>query len=268
VQAIAWTPQKLELVMDVELPANHPLAHPVRVGELVSGLVLALPVDKSWLRRGPRKELLDRWHATEVELDGDRGRIVLRKSDHKPSPGLEIDVRREGGRPSVRHLAEQGVTASPLIPLEGESAEAARALLSALTAPLRELAQKRTRITRATLDGRPIGSEKRPAALAVELINSIAPFVREMSLRSQPAGELVLKRDIGNGRREETYVSRAELLKLMEPLSPASRAHFDRLGLSARATTENSISEAIEVEPDEPSFVGITEPRIERLAAN
>jgi hypothetical protein len=255
-QAIAQTPQRLELVMEVELPAGHALTTAPRVGDLHQGLALTLPVDKSWLRRGPRREGLDRWFVTEVDLEGDRARIVLRKSDHKASPGLELDVRREGGRPTVRHLEEGAGAPRALLSLEGEGAEAAHALFAAVTAPLTQLAQKRSRAARVHLEGRPVEKDRRPAALAADLVQAVAPLVRELAKRSAPSPELVLKRDLGNGRREETYVSRAELLALLDPLSAASRARFDALGLEAADENE------------EPSFVRLTDPMLARATAS
>ena len=43
------------------------------------------------------------------------------------------------------------------------------------------------------------------------MINVLAPVVQEIARRSGAPGELVLRRDLGEGRREEIYITKAEL---------------------------------------------------------
>ena len=50
------------------------------------------------------------------------------------------------------------------------------------------------------------------------------------------SGELVLKRDIGDGRREELFVPRATLAQKFSRLPPEYRRPFEHMGISAEET--------------------------------
>jgi hypothetical protein len=55
--------------------------------------------------------------------------------------------------------------------------------------------------------------------------------VREITKRSLAPTELVLKRQTGDGRREEIFVARRDLQVKLRPLGPAARAVFAPLEL-------------------------------------
>jgi hypothetical protein len=59
----------------------------------------------------------------------------------------------------------------------------------------------------------------------------MAPVVREIAKRSLAPTELVLKRQTGDGRREEIFVSRRDLQVKLRGLLPATRAVFAPLEL-------------------------------------
>jgi hypothetical protein len=61
----------------------------------------------------------------------------------------------------------------------------------------------------------------------------MAPVVVEISRRSGAPGELVLRRNAGPRRREETYLTHAELLRKIFTLPPERRLVFSPLGLSS-----------------------------------
>jgi hypothetical protein len=63
----------------------------------------------------------------------------------------------------------------------------------------------------------------------------MAPTVVEISRRSGAPGELVLRRNLGEGRREETYSTHTELLEKILVLPPDLRAVFAPLKLSGPA---------------------------------
>jgi hypothetical protein len=68
--------------------------------------------------------------------------------------------------------------------------------------------------------------------VAEALINHMAPVISEISRRSGAPGELVLRRNLSEGRREETYCTHAELLERIMILPPDLRAVFSALHLS------------------------------------
>jgi hypothetical protein len=79
---------------------------------------------------------------------------------------------------------------------------------------------------RASLENKALKDVERPGLLAEKIIASVAPIVREMRRKSSSAQEIVLKRDLENGRREELWVSRDEIVSKYAGLSPRRRALF------------------------------------------
>jgi hypothetical protein len=64
--------------------------------------------------------------------------------------------------------------------------------------------------------------------------------ITEIARRSGAPGELVLRRDVAGGRREEMYVTYAELNDKISVLPPERRIAFDVLGLREPAQSPQS----------------------------
>jgi hypothetical protein len=67
--------------------------------------------------------------------------------------------------------------------------------------------------------------------LAARIIEAIAPTIREIARHSLSPRELVLKRVLGDDRREEIFVARAELSAKVAPLPASARKVFAPLGV-------------------------------------
>jgi hypothetical protein len=83
----------------------------------------------------------------------------------------------------------------------------------------------------ASSDHQPLRDVARPGRIAEKLIDLVAPTVRELRRRSAPTGELILKRELGGGRREEIFLRRVELTSQWAALGPGRRTLFDAWGL-------------------------------------
>jgi hypothetical protein len=110
----------------------------------------------------------------------------------------------------------------------------------------------------ATFDGKPMREMDEPQQMAQRLINVLAPVVQEIARRSGAPGELVLRRDLGEGRREEIYITKAELNEKVLTLPTTLRPVFDPFELSegprsprAPAPSEPIYIDADDVEGDE-----------------
>lgn len=251
----------LEAILEIEVPLSHAFAHPLKVGDLDKNVAIKLPAPGSWLHRGPqlRREVLDGYYVTEMEISPERAAMVLRKSNKHASAGLEVLVRAEDqAAMTVKRLAEEGAPSTDEIVLEGEDAATLQRLWAMIDAAAGDLVGKRRRLLRAAFDGVPVEEIERPARLAEKIVASIAPLVREMRARGASATELVLKRDLGNGRREELYVARAEIARKWAELAAPRRAIFDAFDLGDRG---GGGADTIRVEPDdEPTKSGV--PRV------
>ena len=121
-----------------------------------------------------------------------------------------------------------------------------------------DLGMRRQSMTTATFDGKPLREIEDPAAIATKLINVLAPIVQEIARRSGAPGELVLRRDLGEGRREEIYITKAELNEKVLTLPATLRPVFDPFELSegprsprAPAPSEPIYIDAEDVEGEE-----------------
>jgi hypothetical protein len=103
-------------------------------------------------------------------------------------------------------------------------------------------------MTEAYFEAKPLG-EQDPGKLCKRLVDVLAPMVVEIAHRSGASTELVLRRDAGTWRRDEVYITKAELVERMRTLPPSLRAVFDPLELGAPAgyrAAEVSESELID----------------------
>jgi hypothetical protein len=70
----------------------------------------------------------------------------------------------------------------------------------------------------------------------MELLSQLTPLARTIRERSRVHGELVLKRDVAGGRREELFVPRAQLSQHFAKLPPEYRRPFEDMGVSGEDT--------------------------------
>jgi hypothetical protein len=215
--------------VDLDIPAGSRFAQVVRVGDLAEGLEIQVPKSGGWLRK-------------ESRLASERlGRLVV-MSCRTGARGQHVALRAEGieeGYEFAWAPRQARVHATRVAPdlsgpvdfdLSEADSTAMAGFVEKLAATALELAPNRKALAQAQLDGEPL--ESRPPSLLVQrLVEVIAPTVREIAARSGSGDELIIRRLLGDGRREERFVKREELLRKLEPLSEAARALFAPLGL-------------------------------------
>lgn len=231
--ALAKTPQGLEVTFELELGSSPLWSRPFRVGDIKPDSTIQMPHKGGWLDRGAqmREERLDRYYVTEVSLTPARAAMVLRRSLKPGSPGVEVTVggaNEPGVR--VRMLDESGASDQPMA-LEGRDAAVLADLWESISTRFAPLVRSRARLVQALLEGSPLADVQSPGRVARLMIGGIAPFVREMGRRSSVAGELVLKREVEDGRREELFISIRELTDKFAALSPDRQSFFQDFGL-------------------------------------
>jgi hypothetical protein len=256
-QALVTTPFGVEAVFALTIPAAHEWGKIRRVGELTAGTELHVPMESGWLSK--RVEVhavkLDKLFVTEVALSGERSLITLRKAPRSGS-GYQLEVSTEdGGQPqaTVRKLSEDGQpTQDPVVELSGEDAVHILRLWNRVIDSTRDLAMRRQTMTTATFDNKPLREVDDPQTVCTRMVNVLAPVVQEIAKRSGAVGELVLRRDLGEGRREEIYITKAELHEKVSNIPAAMRGVFDPYELSdgPRSPRAPAPSEPIYLEPD------------------
>lgn len=90
---------------------------------------------------------------------------------------------------------------------------------------------QREQMLRLELDARDVYANGLSLQLVTRLVTSFAPTVEAIVQRSPSTQELSLKKEHDDGRREELYLRRDELLKKLAPLHAEGRGVFAPLGL-------------------------------------
>jgi hypothetical protein len=256
-QALVATPFGIEAVFALTIPNAHEWGRPRRVAELSAGTEIHVPEETGWLSKRVEVQAvrLDKLVVTEVAISADHSLITLRKGARSGS-GYQLEVQTDGDMPlvSVGRLNEEG-TPLPTEPiaLEGEDTKHALRLWNRVADSTRDLAMRRQAMTSANFDGKPLREHDEPQAILTRIVTVIAPVVQEIARRSGAPGELVLRRDLGEGRREEIYITKAELHEKVMTLPHTLRAVFDPFELSdgPRSPRAPAPSEPIYLDADE-----------------
>ncbi len=258
-------PCGLRATFDAELPGGHPLreAPPLRrVRDLRAGTTVRLTRPTGWLRRRlARTEVsLDGLAVLGASLDGVRGALLLGKS---PRSGVvhafDVELGARPARALWRDPEERDHQ-----DLSADDAATLAALLRGFERTLGVPRLRRTAMTEALLDGRAL-AEQDPRVACARLVHLVAPLACEIAARSGAPGELVLRRNLGAGHRDEVFVTTAELREPIDTLPPSMRAVFAPLALEglprSRRAPPRSLATYEELSASELLPAGDEEPR-------
>src|SRR5436190_3632400 len=232
-RALARTGSGLEAILDLEIPANHLFERVVRVDRLMERLDVHAPEIGGWLHKEVKHRLqhLDKHHVTELSVSRTGGAIKLRTGADGSGVGFDGSFSRQPPRARLARVDQDGTVDQPF-DVDETDAKPLLVFYDKLAAAAAELNAHRRKLVDAKLDGEPLRAHPKPTLLVERLIAAMAPVVQEIAARSQTPGELVLRRLIGDDRREEIFLSKADLKQKLEPLGDANRALFDPLWLS------------------------------------
>lgn len=252
-------------VFGVAIPPTHAWARPRRVGDLAPHVEIQMPKEAGWLSK--RVEMaphrLERLFITDVTFAERSGLLRLRRGPGTGS-GYEMRVDLENGANlSICPVREDGgVDDQHPLALQGNDQAVMLSLWQSIVQSAVDLMVLRQRMVSAAFNGRSLLELTSPRLVAEALINHMAPIVGEISRRSGAPGELVLRRNLSEGRREETYCTHAELLEKILVLPPDLRVVFSALHLAGPApTTVHSVSALPPGPPPARDFVSRPPPR-------
>jgi hypothetical protein len=240
------TPYGMASEVELEIAPGTLFAAPLRVGSVSETLEIQVSKTGGWVRKESKlqPERLARFVVTACALAPRAERISLR------GEGLAegYDFVRGGAR--QRPTLARVMAGVPPAELELVDADvgSVEVFLDKIAAAMRELGGKRKALASLTLGGDAIEDQRLPSLLVQRVIEAMAPTVREIAARSGTEQELVIRRLLGDGRREERFIRRAELLEKLAPLGAFQRALFTTLALGPipGAATEE-ISEVQEI---------------------
>ena len=107
-----------------------------------------------------------------------------------------------------------------------------------------------------TVDGTPLDEHDHPSLLVDRVLAAIAPEVRTIVERSRAPGELSLRRELGDGRREEIFVTYDTLLEIVAQVPADRRRHFGVLGVPGLASTRPPTVDGVELSDPSISIEG------------
>jgi len=232
----------------VELQADHPMARGSKVGDLVTQIELPLPEGSGWLKKGKFKpQRIDQYSIDSIETDGTQFSIALRVTPGAPT-GLDVTIR--GDKIEVTLAGTKEATS---VEVNLDNRERLLTLRDRILDALTAHAGVRRRVVTATLDDKPLADGDDLGDVVKRMIDAATPIVKQIRKHSLSPHELVIRRLLGNDRREEIFVSTASLLEKLGRLPRNLRSLFEPLGLEwQRAHTP--LPGEIFVEPPRPTL--------------
>jgi hypothetical protein len=242
----AWlesaTPYGLETLIELAIPPESGFVHDARVDRFSEALELHAPETSGWLRKESRMmpHKVGRFFIVELDVEEDETSIKLRSSTEPNATGYDIVVRRE--EPRVR-MTRAGKDVDASAPFDVEDADVPNVVRfrDKVVEAAQFLTSQRRTLVSAQLAEKPVQESEGMRGLIEQLVRVLAPSVREISARSLLRSELVLRRMIGDDRREEIFVGRSELrAKVAELGDEEDRRIFDPLELNEPASDRSA----------------------------
>jgi hypothetical protein len=249
----AWT-------IELAVAQNHPFSEPMRLERILQVLEISVPDMSGWLKKEVKVKpvRLERMVVSELFVDDDVVRTKLRV-DPGAEAGYDLEVTAQGQVTMSRTGAKEVQLNGPFDvraedePALVELAERLRQLMNDLT---------RKRLVEATFDDQPFETFSHLHEIVERLVTAMAPIVRDINDHSLTPTELVLKRLVGNDRREEIFVSKAQLREKYADLPEEMKRVFDPLALvpalPQNSVVHQSVVPMIPVQPAKPEPVAAT----------
>jgi hypothetical protein len=233
---MAQTPFGLSWEVALEIPAAHSLDRVVRMDRIVERLEVQVPEESGWPQKPAKIRPLrvDRLYLTELVSAPVEAFMKLRATPEGAGAGCNLWIHRDSMAVRLERVHANGLALDAPCDIEGADAEALHLLHETVRAWAGEIAHNRRAPVAAKINDAPVHQHE-VCAVVERLIASVAPRVDEIARRSLSPGELVLRRRLGDNHREEIFLSKAELLKAIEPLPPALRGAFAPLNLGQTA---------------------------------
>jgi hypothetical protein len=229
------TPFGLQADFAASIPDKHYFARPLRAGELAPGTVARLPRAGEWRRAGgPRPARLDKLLISAAALEPDRIILVLRRG-MVAGPGWRFVISGDDDATTAQELEDGQHPAGAVEKLRGEDRAAILRLAHLCLDATLDLPFRRQLMLDARLDAQTLRQRHEPREVCARILGALGPIVREIERRSGAPGELVLRRHIGDGRREAVFIKKADLATRIAHLPYALGKLFAPLGLQARA---------------------------------
>jgi hypothetical protein len=240
----ATTPYGFQWAARLDIPESHPLHTIARLEVLKSDVTLSVPERSGWLSKQIKfkSQPLGGFYIVALSVSADSLFLKLRAEANGSGAGFDIEIARTAPRVRVERIVVEQAT-SPLPPVEVTEEDGAKilALLPAAIKLTSSLLRHGKELIEAKFEGIPFQDHRQQSEAVHRLVNLLAPLTQAIAAHSLAPTELVLKRLLGDDRREEIFVSKAVLLEKISPLPESLRTVFKPLALDPMASTLPSI---------------------------
>ncbi len=211
-----------------------PYRAPIRVDQLSEGVIVHMMKKGVFGKAKPAPIDLGKYVMVAFERNTHEAVVTLKENPNKSAQGLRFAVT-EAGATWVSITAAGDADGDPN-PLDIEDVAPIRQLAERANTALKDLTLRRTLVD-LSLGSSALSDLEEPRAIPLELLAQLTPLARVIRETSRMSGELVLKRDIGDGRREELFVPRATLAAQFARLPAEYRRPFEDMGISSEETS-------------------------------
>ncbi|HEX4422926.1 MAG TPA: hypothetical protein VH165_33650 [Kofleriaceae bacterium] len=213
--------------------APDPYRTPIRVEQLAEGVVVHMMKKGVFGKAKPAPIDLGKYVMVAFERNAHESIVTLKENPNKSAQGLRFAVTEVGA--SWVSITAAGDADGEPNPLDSEDVAPIRQLAERANATLKDLITRRALVD-LSLGASAMMDLEEPRIVPLELLAQLTPLARSIREKSRTTGELVLKRDIGDGRREELFVPRATLAGQFARLPNEYRRPFEDMGITNEET--------------------------------
>jgi hypothetical protein len=214
--------------------APDPYRVPIRVEQLSEGVVVHMMKKGVFGKAKPAPIDLGKYVVVAFERNAHETIVTLKENPNKSAQGLRFAVTEVGA--TWVSISAAGDADGETNPLDPEDVRPVRLLAEKANSALKDLLLRRTLVD-LSLGATPLSDLEEPRIVPLELLAQLTPLARTIREKSRASGELILKRDIGDGRREELFVPRATLAAQFARLPNEYRRPFEDMGITNEETS-------------------------------
>lgn len=206
-----------------------------KIGEIAPGLTMQVGFKKAFLRSSlhPDVVALDEMVIGALELGPDSMELHLRRKLDAPRDSyvLTVDPDDATGTDIVKvtRFDERGGDTDAPFTSQGEEAARVVDLAKMLRGECGALIGRKKRLLSAQLDGHDVFERNLVTVLLQRISDRLAPTAAEVSRHSPNSNELSLKLERDDGRREELYLRKSDLVTMVAALPPEALTMYQRL---------------------------------------
>ncbi len=224
-QGLAWR-------FVASIPSGHLLKETIKVSSIDADIVISLPEKSGFVRKSVKLKPY-RLYPLYVTSIKHAGSDIIVKFRSMPSTADDtgLNVSMQPGSPRVSITRLQKGEESPPFDAPGDDATKLKKLVQNLSQHTQELVEERSKLIEVNFDNQPLANCAEPTILITRLIQRLGPVISKIAARSLAENELVLKQVLKNGRREEIFASKTDMLRKIDAVPLAARWVFSPLGL-------------------------------------